>query len=110
MKQYPFVTPTDQYRGMDLWMVNDKLEDGEIEKQIFEFREKGLYSVIFRTYNGLISDYPGEGFKHSVRVAVEAAKKCGLKLVLQAGFMPSAYPALPREYALHRIVPVTTAV
>ena len=106
MKQYPFVTPEEQYRGMDLWMVNDKLEDDEIEKQVFAFREKGLYSVIFRTYNGLISDYPGEGFKHSVRVAVEAAKKCGLKIVLQAGFMPSAYPALPREYALHRIVPV----
>ena len=109
MKQYPFVTPEDRYRGMDLYMVNDKLEDSEIEKQIFEFREKGLHSVIFRTYNGLISDYPGEGFKHSVRVAVEAAKKCGLKIVLQAGFMPSAYPALPREHALHRIVPVKTA-
>lgn len=109
MKQYPFVDPADQFRGMDLYMVNDKLEDSEIEKQIFEFREKGFYSVIFRTYNGLISDYPGEGFKHSVRVAVEAAKKCGLKLVLQAGFMPSAYPVLPREFALHRIVPVKTA-
>ncbi|MBR7112132.1 MAG: hypothetical protein IKC75_04335 [Clostridia bacterium] len=109
MKEYPFVNPADRFRGMDLYMVNDKLEDGEIEKQIFEFREKGLYSVIFRTYNGLISDYPGEGFKHSVRVAVEAAKKCGLKIVLQAGFMPSAYPALPREYALHRIVPVKVA-
>ena len=109
MKQYPFVTPEDQYRGMDLYMVNDKLEDSEIEKQIFQFREKGFHSVIFRTYNGLISDYPGDGFKHSVRVAVEAAKKCGLKLVLQAGFMPSAYPVLPREFALHRIVPVKTA-
>ena len=109
MKEYPFVNPADRFRGMDLYMVNDKLEDSEIEKQIFEFREKGLYSVIFRTYNGLISDYPGEGFKHSVRVAVEAAKKCGLKLVLQAGFMPSAYPVLPREFALHRIVPVKTA-
>ncbi len=106
MKQYPFQMPNDRYRGLDLWMVNDQLEDGEIERQVKEFREKGFYSVIFRTYNGLISDYPGPNFKHKVRVAIEAAKKCGLKLALQAGFMPSAYPALPKEFALHRIVPV----
>ncbi|MBQ3553190.1 MAG: hypothetical protein IJA08_00685 [Clostridia bacterium] len=109
MKKYPFEIPEDKYRGLDLWMVNDKLEDDEIRKQVHEFREKGFYSVIFRTYNGLISDYPGPEFKHKVRVAIEAAKECGLKLALQAGFMPSAYPALPKEFALHRIVPVPEA-
>ena len=109
MNQYPFQTPDDRYRGLDLWMVNDQLEDGEIERQVKEFREKGFYSVVFRTYNGLISDYPGPKFKHKVRVAIEAAKKCGLKLTLQAGFMPSAYPALPKEFALHRIVPMPEA-
>lgn len=106
MKQYPFEVPDEKYRGLDLWMVNDKLEDNEIEKQVKEFKAKGFYSVIFRTYNGLISDYPGPEYKHKVRVAVNAAKECGLKIALQAGFMPSAYPALPKEYALHRIVPV----
>ncbi len=109
MKQYPFEHPDDRYRGLDLWMVNDQLEDEEIERQVKEFREKGFYSVIFRTYNGLISDYPGPVFKHKVHVAIEAAKKCGLKLALQAGFMPSAYPALPKDFALHRIVPVPEA-
>lgn len=106
MKQYPFEIPEDKYRGLDLWMVNDKLEDEEIERQVKEFREKGLYSVIFRTYNGLISDYPGPEFKHKIRVAIEAAKKCGLKIALQAGYMPSAFPALPREFALRRIAPI----
>ncbi|MBQ8357515.1 MAG: hypothetical protein IJX39_06865 [Clostridia bacterium] len=109
MNQYPFEHPDDRYRGLDLWMVNDQLEDEEIERQVKEFREKGFYSVIFRTYNGLISDYPGPNFKNKVRVAIEAAKKCGLKIALQAGFMPSAYPALPKNFALHRIVPVPEA-
>ncbi len=109
MKKYPFEAPDEKYRGLDLWMVNDKLEDEEIEKQVKEFKEKGFYSVIFRTYNGLISDYPGPEYKHKVRVAIESAKECGLKIALQAGFMPSAYPALPKEYALHRIVPVKKA-
>lgn len=106
MKKYPFEVPDEKYRGLDLWMVNDKLEDEEIRKQVKEFKAKGFYSVIFRTYNGLISDYPGPQYKHKVRVAIESAKECGLKIALQAGFMPSAYPALPKEFALHRIVPV----
>ena len=77
MEEYSFRTPEDRFRGLDLWMVNDRLEDEEIERQVKEFKDKGLYSVIFRTYNGLISDYPGPAFKHKVRVAVETAKKCG---------------------------------
>ena len=75
LEKYPFTTPDEKYRGLDLWMVNDKLTDEEITHQVEEFKKKGLYSVIFRTYNGLVSDYPGPNFKHSVRVAVEAAKK-----------------------------------
>ena len=104
--KYSFQNPADKFRGLDLWMVNDKLEDSEIENQVKEFKAKGFYSVIFRTYNGLISDYPGPEYKHKVKVAVDSAKKYGLKLALQAGFMPSAYPALPKEYALHKIVPI----
>jgi hypothetical protein len=106
MNGYSFQNPDEKYRGLDLWMVNDDLDDEEIRRQVFEFKDKGFYSVVFRTYNGLISDYPGPLFKSKVRAAIEAAKECGLKIALQAGYMPSAYPDLPREHALHRIVPV----
>lgn len=106
MNQYSFQKPEDKYRGLDLWMVNDDLSDEEIKKQVYEFKEKGFYSVVFRTYNGLISDYPGPLFKSKVRAAIEAARECGLKIALQAGYMPSAYPDLPTEHALHRIVPI----
>lgn len=109
MKPYPFEHPDERYRGLDLWALNDKLEDDEIRKQVKEFAEKGLYSVVFRTFNGLFSDYPGPEFMHKVRVAIDAAREYGLKIALQAGFMPSAYPALPKEFALHRIVPVPEA-
>ena len=105
MNATEFATPQDVYRGLDLWMVNDRLDDAELAHQVREFRDKGLYSVIFRTYNGLYSDYPGPEFRHKLRVAVDAARECGLKIVLQAGYMPSAYPDLPPQYALHRIVP-----
>ena len=105
MNEYSFQNPDDKYRGLDLWMVNDNLSDEEIKKQVYEFKKKGFYSVVFRTYNGLVSDYPGPMFKSKLRTAVDAARECGLKIALQAGYMPSAYPNLPPEYALHRIVP-----
>ena len=105
MNEYSFQNPDDKYRGLDLWMVNDNLSDEEIKKQVYEFKKKGFYSVVFRTYNGLVSDYPGPLFKSKLRAAVDSARECGLKIALQAGYMPSAYPNLPPEYALHRIVP-----
>ena len=106
MNGYSFQNPEEKYRGLDLWMVNDDLSDEEVKKQVYEFKAKGFYSVVFRTYNGLISDYPGPKFKSKVRAAVDAARECGLKIALQAGYMPSAYPDLPPEHALHRIVPM----
>ncbi|MBQ8759510.1 MAG: hypothetical protein IJZ20_07440, partial [Clostridia bacterium] len=106
MEQYTFKEPDEIYRGLDLWMVNDKLTHEEIAKQVREFKDKGLYSVIFRTYDGLTSDYPGKEFKSKLRTAVVTAKECGLKIALQAGFMPAAIPELPDEYTLHKIIPV----
>ena len=106
MENYAFEHPNDIYRGLDLWMVNDKLTHEEIEKQVREFKEKGLYSVIFRTYNGLTSDYPGEEFKSKLYTAIKTAKECGLKIALQAGFMPGAMPDIPEEYSIHLIIPV----
>lgn len=106
MKKYEFQEPKDIYRGLDLWMVNDELTNEEVAHQVEEFKAKGLSSVIFRTYNGLISDYPGPKFKERLRTAINTAKKCGLKITLQAGYMPSAFPELPKEFALHRITPI----
>ena len=87
-----FKNPDEVYRGLDLWMVNDRLEDDELIHQVEEFRDKGLYSVIFRTYNGLCSDYPGEDYMHKAEVAIKAAERVGLKITLQAGYMPAANP------------------
>ncbi len=103
MKKFAFEEPKSIYRGLDLWMVNGKLECDEVARQVREFKDKGLYSVIFRTYDGIISDYPGPDFKKALQTAIDTAKECGIKIMLQAGYMPAAVPNLPREYALRRI-------
>lgn len=104
--EYGFMDPAPRYRGMDLYMVNDALDDEELRRQIREFGEKGIGSVIFRTYNGLLSDYPGEKFRHSLWVAVKAARDAGVRIALQAGYMPAGIPDLDPALALHHIRPV----
>ncbi len=101
---YAFQNPDDSFRGLDLWMLNNELHDDELRRQVREFREKGLYSVIARTYNGLHSDYPGEKFMHSMEVILDEAKKTGLKIALQAGYMPAAVPTATDDHAMHYIV------
>ena len=100
-----FADPGPEYRDVTLWMLNDRLEDDEIVRQLEGIRAAGCGSVIARTYNGLRSDYPGEGFMASMETLVAAASRLGLRVYLQAGFMPACVPNLPEQFSL----PILTA-
>jgi hypothetical protein len=86
-------------------MLNDRLEDDELVRQLEGIRAAGFGSVIARTFNGLRSDYPGEGFMASMETLIAAAGRLGLRVYLQAAFMPACVPDLPDEFSL----PVLTA-
>lgn len=95
-----FKNPERFYRGTDFWMLNDTLSEDEIARQLAEMAKKGVASVICRTYIGLKSDYPGKDFMQKTRVMINEAKKNGMTVFLQAGYMPEAVLGLPKEYAL----------
>lgn len=95
-----FAAPDLNYRGLDLWMLNGKLDDEEIRYQMREMKKKGFYTVIPRTYNGLESDYPGPDFMNRMRTIIHTAKEIDMRIVLQAGYMPAAVRELPGKYAL----------
>lgn len=106
MKTEHFQNPDEFFRGTDFWMMNGELTEEGIEKQLREMKEKGVYSFIARTYIGLKSDYPGEKFKSKMHFMVDTAKKLGLKIFFQAGYMPEAVPVLKKEHTLRNIIPV----
>ncbi len=106
MKYDSFKTPDPLFHGTDFWMLNGDLRDEQIEFQMKEMHDKGVYTFIARTYLGLRSDYPGPRFKKSLKKIIETAKALGMKLFLQAGYMPEAVPNLPEEGALRYIYPV----
>jgi hypothetical protein len=51
--QEEFKYPGSIHRGTELWMLNDKLEDDELKRQIAGMKKQGFYSFITRTYVGL---------------------------------------------------------
>jgi hypothetical protein len=93
-----FQSPSPIHRGTELWMLNAQLQPEELRRQIREMKRQGFYSFIARTYIGLSSDYPGKDFMNNMRVIVDEAGRQGLKVFVQAGYMPGGVLNLPDEY------------
>ncbi|MFW6309452.1 MAG: glycosyl hydrolase, partial [bacterium] len=81
-------------------MLNDRLEKDEIIRQLHSLKDAGLGAAIIRTFNGLQTDYLGEEWMSILKIITETAKKIGLKIYFQAGYMPAAIPEdkLPEKY------------
>ena len=98
-----FRSPDRVYRGTDFWMLNGKLSDEELIRQLEGMKAVGVGCVIARTYIGLQSDYPGENFKARIRTVCEKAGELDIKIFLQAGYMPEHVLDLPEKYSLDYI-------
>ena len=95
-----FTAPDKIYYGTDFWMLNDRLDEDEIVRQLTDMKEHGVMSFIARTYVGIVSDYPGPDFKSKMRVIIDTARRLDMKLYLQAGYMPDDVAELPDEHKL----------
>jgi hypothetical protein len=84
-------------------MLNDRLERKECAKQINDFYEAGWGALITRTFNGLRTPYLGEEWMEIIQETIERAGELGLKVWLQAGYMPSGIPDLP-ESQTHKVL------
>jgi len=89
-----FASPDKAYRGITLWMLNDKLETDEIVRQLEGFADAGWGAVIGRTFNGLRTEYLSDEWMAMVEQIIARARELGMRVWLQAGYMPSAVPNL----------------
>ncbi len=94
MDKQIFADPGTEYRGVTLWMLNDKLEPEEIARQLGGFYEAGWGAVITRTFNGLRTEYLSEEWMQILDTIVAEAAQRDMKVWFQAGYMPSAIPDL----------------
>jgi hypothetical protein len=98
-----FRDPGKAYRGVTLWMLNDKLDAKEISNQVTGFNDAGWGAMITRTFTGLRTKYLSDEWMGLQGEMIAAAKREGLKVWLQAGHMPSFVPDL--DMALrHRVL------
>jgi hypothetical protein len=103
MDRNEFSGPGLEYRGVTLWMLNDKLEREEIAKQMDDFHNAGWGALITRTFNGLRTPYLSEEWMEITQEIIERAGTYGIKVWLQAGYMPSAIPELEDGYT-HKVL------
>ena len=94
MNPSEFRNPGCQFRGVALWMLNDKLEIDEIVRQLDGMAEAGWGAVIGRTFNGLMTEYLSDEWMAIIGAIVDRARTHGMRVWLQAGYMPSAVPDL----------------
>lgn len=103
MNKKAFRSPGSEYRGVSLWMLNDKLETEEILRQLKGISDAGWGAVICRTFNGLRTEYLSDEWNRIIREVIEQAGRLGMKVWLQAGYMPSAIPQLAQDEQ-HRVL------
>lgn len=94
-----FADPGKSYRGVTLWMLNDKLEVNEIARQLEGLHDAGWGAVITRTFNGLLTEYLSEEWMQILDQIVNQASDLDMKVWFQAGYMPSAMPNLDPDMA-----------
>lgn len=94
MDPHEFADPGKAYRGVTLWMLNDRLEPDEIVRQLEGFAAAGWGAAIGRTFNGLLTEYLSDEWMEIMERVIGRAAELGLRVWLQAGYMPSAVPDL----------------
>lgn len=94
----------DDFRPLSFWSFNGSMQDEEIQSQIAQFKKQGYGGFFMHARAGMTLEYMGEDWMHACRVAVEEAKKQGLKAWLYdengwpSGFAGGKVPALGEDF------------
>ncbi|MFH1006658.1 MAG: glycosyl hydrolase [Candidatus Latescibacterota bacterium] len=105
-----FACPDKQYRSIPFWSWNDRLEDGELVRQIREMDEQGWGGFFMHSRVGLITPYLSDEWMDRIRACVAEAVRTGMDAWLYdedkwpSGFAGGAIPRMGPEYRDHALV------
>ncbi|MFS0726659.1 glycosyl hydrolase [Paenibacillus sp. 1P07SE] len=71
--------PPAAYRSLPFWSWNDKLEAGELRRQIQEMKAAGLGGFFMHARAGLLTDYMGGEWMRMIEASIEEAQAQGLE-------------------------------
>jgi len=81
-----FANPPDRFRPVPFWSLNDRLERGELRRQVREMQKARLSGFFMHARHGLVTPYLSEEWMDCIRTCVETARACGLKAWLYDEF------------------------
>lgn len=76
--------PPDEFTPFPFWFWNDELSEDEIERQILEFKQKGVNGFVIHPRMGLPKTIPylSDRYFHFVRFAVKLAAENNMHVIL----------------------------
>ena len=87
-----FLNPAREFSVMPFWFWNDDLTEAELIRQIMDMDAHGVYGFVIHPRVGLPRDigWMSDRMLHFIRVAVEAAHKREMSVILyDEGMYPS---------------------
>lgn len=104
MQRELFQNPPNEYKPVPYWGWNDKIEEAEVIHQVQEMARGGWGGFFIHPRHGQITPYLSEEWMDRVRVAVQEAKRQGVKMWLYdehpypSGHGGGTVPILGEEY------------
>lgn len=79
-----YLKPSDEYTPIPFWFWNDTLEEGELLRQIHDFKSKGVMGFVIHPRMGIPESigYLSDRFMEMVKIAVDEAARLGMKVIL----------------------------
>ena len=76
--------PDKEYTPIPFWFLNDELREDEIERQLRDFKDKGVFGVVLHPRIGLPESIPylSDKFMYYIKFAVEVAKSLEMQIIL----------------------------
>ena len=67
------------HASIPFWSWNDKLEDGELRRQIQNMKELGMRGFFMHARGGLETEYMSDEWFHAIKVCIDEARRLGLE-------------------------------
>ena len=75
-----FANPGKDYRSAPFWSWNDRMEPGEVRRQVRDMKSHGMGGFFMHSRVGLETPYMGPEWMTCIRAAVDEAKTIGIVL------------------------------
>ena len=85
-----FKSPPASFRSAPLWTWNDDVTEQQIDEQLADFKDKGIWGVFVHPRPGLITDYLSDRWNDLFRHTVERGKQLGMKVWI---YDENSYPS-----------------